>query len=95
MRQYSETYHVLELRKLVAEDTYDVWHKPCAGMFRPAELLAYQGRLIEAIEMAEKIQIENYGHMQGHEFRCVTRTTTVTLLAGPMDDQRLAISTSR
>jgi hypothetical protein len=91
MRQYSETYHVLELRKLVAEGLYDTWHRPCDGMFRPAELLAYQGRLIEAIEAAEKIQIEKYGHMLGHEFRCLTKTTTVTILNGPMEDSRLAI----
>lgn len=90
MRQYSETYHVLEVRKLVAEHTFDVWHKPAAGMFHPAEMLAYQGRLTEAIELAERTQIENFGHMRGHEFRCMTTVKTVTLLAGPIDESRLA-----
>jgi hypothetical protein len=93
MRQYSETYHVLEVRKLITKDIYDVWHKPCDGMFRPAELLAYQGRLIEAIETAEKVQLEKHGHMLGHQFRCVTRTTTTTTLAGAMEDSQMKIAT--
>ena len=90
MRQYSETYHVLEVREMVSEHTFSAWRKVIAGMSRPAELLAHHGRLVEAIELAEKSQLENYGHMDGHEFRCVTTTKTVTLLAGPIDESRLA-----
>lgn len=88
MRQYSETYHVLEVRTEV-QSGWTAWHKPTAGMFRPAELLAYQGRLTEAIEAAEKTHIENYGHMHGVEFRCVTTTKTVTVNAGAIDEGRL------
>lgn len=91
MRHYTKTNHVLEMRQLVAPDTYDSWHMPCAEMYRPAQVMAQQGKLIEAIELAEKITIENYGHMCGHEFRCLTRTATVTLLAGPLGDARLTI----
>lgn len=78
MRQYTETFSVLEMRKKVGSDDWSVWAKPYAGMFRPAELLAHQSRLTEAIEAAERIQIENYGSMFGVEFRCVTRSVTVT-----------------
>lgn len=85
MRQYSETYTTLEMRRKVNADEWQVWAKPLAGMFRPAELLAYQGRVTEAIESAELIQIENYGSMHGVEFRCVTKTTTITANA-PLHD---------
>lgn len=78
MRQYSETYTTLEMRRKVNADEWQVWAKPLAAMFRPAELLAYQGRVTEAIEAAEKIQIQNYGNMLDIEFRCVTKTTTIT-----------------
>lgn len=85
MRQYTETYTTLEMRRKVDEDTWQVWAKPLAEMFRPAMLLAYQGRTTEAIEEAEKIQIRNYGDMLFIEFRCVTKTTTITANA-PLDE---------
>ena len=77
MRQYTETYHVLQMREQ-RNGEWTVWHKPIAGIFRQAEELTYQGRLIEAIEEAQRARIENYGNMLGIEFRCITRTVTVT-----------------
>lgn len=67
-------------------DPRNVWHKPIEGIYRPAELLAYQGRLVEAIEEAEKIRIREYGEMHGIAFRCVTETKTITVASGPFDD---------
>lgn len=87
MNTYTTTEHTLEVRSRV-EGGWGSWHKPTAGMFRPAELLAYQGRLVEAIECAEKTYIENYGHMRGIEFRTVTKSTTVTT-NGPPEESRL------
>ena len=77
MRQYSETYTTIEMRRNLGTE-WEVWHKPLDGIFRPAEMLAYQGRLIEAIESAETAHIQEHGSMWDVEFRCVTRTTTIT-----------------
>ena len=77
MRQYTKTYSTLELREQRG-DEWTIWFPAQSGMYRPAFLLAYQGRLIEAIEAAQDIRIENYGNMHGVEFRCVTKTTTIT-----------------
>jgi hypothetical protein len=77
MRQYKETYTILEMREIRSKE-WTTWHKPLNGKYRPAELLAYQGRLTEAIERAQEIQIADYGNMHGIEFRCVTKSTTVT-----------------
>ena len=81
MRQHVELYHTLEMRRKVNADEWQSWHKPTAGMFRACEVMAYHGRLIEAIEEAERTQIENYGDMHGIEFRCVTKQRTVTATA--------------
>ena len=43
-------------------------------MYRPAVLLAYYGRVVEAIEEAERIRIEHYGSMNGVRFRVSTAT---------------------
>ena len=82
MRQVSETYHTMEIR--IRPDLS--WQPMTAGMYRPAILLAYQGRLVEAIEKAQRIRIREYGDMDGIAFRCVTKTTTVTVAAGPIED---------
>ena len=55
------------------------WGPAASDMFRQAKLLAYKGRLIEAIEEAQRIQIEKHGNMFNVEFRCVTKSTTITL----------------
>ena len=87
MRTNSQSYHVLEIRRQKQSgDEWGLWAKPLAAMFRPAEMLAYHGRISEAIECAERIQIENYGGMQGMQIRCVTKTTTVTATVLLADD---------
>lgn len=81
MKQLTETYHRLEMRSRPNL----AWHKPTAGMYRPAEILAYEGRLAEALEAAQRIEIENYGSMKGVSFRVVTNTTMVSVLTGPIE----------
>lgn len=93
MRQYSETYHTLETRRKLG-DEWSVWQRPIESMFRPSVMLAYQGRLVEAIEEAEKIHIQNCGHMRGVEFRCVTKTKTVTVATGAIDEDRFQVHNS-
>jgi len=88
MRQYTETNHSLEMRE-IRGDVYTCWYPPTAGMLKPAVTLAYHGRLMEAIELAEDIIVKNYGHMNGLEFRCVTTTKTVTTNSGLIDEDRL------
>ena len=83
MKQLTETYHILEMRSRPNL----AWHKPTAGMYRPAEILAYEGNLVEALEAAQRIEIENYGHMKGVSFRVVTKATTITVLAGPIESE--------
>jgi len=80
MKQQTETFHVLETK----EDGL-IWHQPQAGMYRPAVLLAYYGRTIEAIEEAERIRIEHYGSMNGVRFRVVTTTKTIAINAGEFE----------
>ena len=81
MRQVSETKHTLEIR------TYpdSGWRVADVDMYRPAALLTYQGRLIEAIAMAWDILEQARGVMHGVSFRVVTTTRTVTVL-GPFED---------
>jgi hypothetical protein len=81
MNQYTETNTTLEMRRKVGEDTWQVWAPPLAEMYRPAMSLAYQGRITEALELAERIQIQNYGNASFVEFRCVTKTTTITAIS--------------
>jgi hypothetical protein len=78
MRQYTESYTVLEMREL-RQNKWSVWHKPLAAMYRPAEMLAYQNRIIESIETAQEIRIQEYGEMHGIQFRCVTKSTIVSV----------------
>jgi len=54
-------------------------------MYRPAVLLAYYGRVVEAIEEAERIRIEHYGSMNGVRFRVVTTTKTIAINAGEFE----------
>lgn len=77
MRAFTTTFTSLEMRRNLGDGLWQIWAKPLAGMYRPAELLAYHGKASEAIEAAERITIEHYGNMIGVEFRCVTKTTTV------------------
>lgn len=88
MQQYSKTEHVLQTRGKL-DSTWSSWYAPAAGMFQPAKLLAYHGRLTEAIEKAEEIYMENYGNMHGVEFRCLTVTKTVTVNMGIIDKETL------
>lgn len=81
MRSCTQTHHVLEIR----DDRSD-WCPPVSGMYRPAVLLAYQGRIVEAIELAETIRIREYGDMHGIAFRVLTTTKTVTVASGPFTD---------
>lgn len=85
MRQYTETYHTLEMRRKVSSDEWNVWHRPVSWMFQSASLIAFYGRLVEAIEEAERIHIREYGNMHGVEFRCVTKSTTITA-SNPLND---------
>ena len=79
MRQLTSTHHTLEIRQ-----DGQIWGRTTAGMYRPAELLAYQGRIIEAIEEAERIRIREHGDMHGISFRVVTAARTVTT-TGPIE----------
>lgn len=83
MRQATETFHVLQV-KIDVRDPH--WHKPLDDRYRPAELLAYQGRLVEAIEEAQRIHIKKHATMHGVRFRVVTTTRTVTVASGPFED---------
>lgn len=85
MRQYTEIHTTLEMRRKVAPNSWQSWCKPFDEIFRPAALLAYRGRTTEAIEEAERIQVETYGDMYAVEFRCVTKATTITANA-PLED---------
>ena len=86
MQHFTRTHHVLEQQDQ-RNGEWCNWHKTTAGMFRPAEMLAYQGRLVEAIEAAETIQIENYGNMHNVRFRVVTKSVTVTTNAGSINPE--------
>jgi hypothetical protein len=78
MLQHVETYHVLETREQ-RDGEWLSWHPAEAGMYREAYLMAYHGRLNEAIERAETIRLKNYGEMHGIDFRCVTQQRTVSV----------------
>ncbi len=82
MKQVTEQHHVLETK-----DAPNMSWRNCTieSMYRPAVLLAYNGRFMEAIEAAQKIRIENYGDMRGVSFRVKTTTTTFTFV-GSIED---------
>ena len=73
------------MRRKVNADEWTHWSKLQNEMYRPAVMLAFQGRIIEAIEEAERIQIKRHGSMYGVEFRCLTKTATVTANV-PLED---------
>ncbi len=79
LNQSTDSHTVLEMRRKISADEWHVWAPPQAGMFKPAMLLASHGRICEALVAAEDIQIENYGDMHDVEFRCVTKSTTVSM----------------
>ena len=91
MIEHREIFHVLETRSRRSEDSpWLIWNPAEAGMYREAYLMAYHGRLSEAIELAETIRIKEYGDMHGIDFRCVTKTRTVTLRAGIPSEDRIS-----
>jgi hypothetical protein len=78
MRQYTEKYTKLESRQQVGVNEWTEWAIPWQEWFRSAQKLAHEGRITEAIEEAERTQLETKGCMDGKEFRCVTKTTTIS-----------------
>ena len=81
MRQATKTEHVLEMR----DRPNGPWHAPEARIYQPAQKLAWQGRLVEAIDTAGDIRLAEYDEMHGITFRVVTTAKTVTVL-GPWED---------
>lgn len=79
MRQQIETTHALEVRHQGG-----VFHPAAAGMYQEARKLADEGMLQQALEKANDLHIENYGHMRGTEFRITTTIKMVTAL-GPWE----------
>lgn len=85
MKQMTETFHTLEAREKRCGE-WTIWRRAAGCVCRDAELLAYQGRLVEAIEEAQRGYIHEHGHMHGIEFRCVTKSTTITVACGKVCD---------
>ena len=91
MLQHVEMYHCLETRERRSKESeWMIWRPAEAGMYREAYLLAHHGHLSEAIELAEKTRIAEYGDMHNVDFRCVTKQRTVTLRAGVPSEDRIA-----
>ncbi len=82
MRQATQTYHVLEIRRRPDAS----WQICNAGMFNPAIKLVHHGHLSEGIEKAGDIYVDEFGNMNGVSFRCLTTTKTVTVCGGPFED---------
>lgn len=80
MRTASKTDHVLEIH-----DGRNTWRQPMAERYQPAKQLAWQGRIVEALEAAEEIRVREYGEMHGVRFRMITHTETVTTLGNLAD----------
>ncbi|XZE18790.1 hypothetical protein SH449x_004095 [Pirellulaceae bacterium SH449] len=78
MMQHRETNHTVQTRTNINGVT-EKWHKPNHPAFHPAQVLAKQGRLIEAIEAAERIELETFGTSGEQEFRVVTEQFTITM----------------
>tara|TARA_R110002126_G_C10452607_1_gene499712 strand:+ start:1654 stop:1914 length:261 start_codon:yes stop_codon:yes gene_type:complete len=85
MKQLTETFHTIESRRRVCGIEWTIWARHPSCVCRDAELLAYQGRLVEAIEEAERAYIRERGNMFDVQFRCVTKTTTITVCTGPIE----------
>ena len=56
------------------------WFSCSAGFYEPAVRLAKKGRLVEAIEEAERLRVEHYGDATGFTFRVVTMTEAITTI---------------
>ena len=54
------------------------WAQATANMYQPAHSLANQGNLIEAIEIATRIRIGNYGEADSLDIKFRIVTTTIT-----------------
>lgn len=79
MKMCQVTQHKLEvgeIRGYTGDVPDETWVPVSAGMYEPAHKLADQGRLIEAIQAATIIRMENYGEMEGLKFRVVTTIIT-------------------
>lgn len=72
MKQSTQSESWLEIKR-----EPEVWMKAVAGMFEEARRLARVGRHLEAIDLAYKTQIENYGNTHGVTFRVVVKTETI------------------
>lgn len=84
MRQSTLTEHRLEMRR----DPSVIWHIPQETCYREAQLLAWNGRLMEALSAAQDACCaDNGGAMWGFAFRCVTETKTVSVI-GSWEDSR-------
>lgn len=87
MTEQTSTFHNLETREY-RNGEWLIWHSAQADIhteYREAFTLAYQGRLIEALESAERSRIQNHGNMNNCEFRIVTKSTTITRLGGHIE----------
>lgn len=89
MIEHKKTNHVLETRDRRGE-TWLIWRPANAGMYRKASLLAYHGRLHEAIESAEATRVSEFGDMHDVDFRCVTTSRTVTIFGDLGIEDRVA-----
>ena len=86
----TETNHVLQYRRRSA-GVWICWARASVldELARPAIKLALSGRLTDAIELAYDAWNGHYGNCHDVEFRVVTTTTTVTLLGGEWNEDRL------
>ena len=80
MRAFTKTEHELQMRQ-----DGGAWHGCFNDLYSKGQILTDQGRLVEAIESAQRVHIDKHGHMFGVEFRCVTRSYTTTMLHCPND----------
>lgn len=78
MRQYKEIFHRLEKRYLVA-GVWTSWMPTNNGGFlRRAEMLAYGGQFMEALEEAQRVHLASAQCDTPTEFRVMSRESTVT-----------------
>jgi hypothetical protein len=88
MIKHSNVSHELQIREKNGE-VWSTWRPAIAGMYREPRRLAYHGQLSLALDAVEIIHIEQYGDMHGVDFRCVTRSRTVTLRSGEASPERM------
>lgn len=81
MRQLTTTFHELQIRKKYGHE-WGTWERPIGFDSNAAEMLAIQGRLIEAIHEAQNAYLRKFPSMHSVELRCVTTAKTITVCAG-------------